>query len=324
VNISVYKTLFLDYLREKIKVKDPVLLYEPIIYILNLGGKRLRPIVAMLSCEVFGGNYKNALDAALAIEMFHNFSLVHDDIMDEALLRRGKVTVHEKWNDNTAILSGDAMLVLANQLLESYDSSIFKSLTTLFNKTALEVCEGQQYDMDFELSNNVTINDYLKMIKLKTAVLVATSFKMGSIIANASEEDSNNIYDFGLNLGIAFQLQDDYLDCFGNQETFGKQIGGDIINNKKTFLYLNALEKASKKDKELLLNWFSNIDKLKNGEKVKSVVAIYKKYYIPDLIKAKIQYYTNLAFASLNKLQILEEKKEILKKFGLDLMNRKL
>jgi len=269
VNISVYKTLFLDYLREKIKVKDPVLLYEPIIYILNLGGKRLRPIVAMLSCEVFGGNYKNALDAA-------------------------------------------------------FDSSIFKSLTILFNKTALEVCEGQQYDMDFELSNNVTINDYLKMIRLKTAVLVATSFKMGSIIANASEENSNNIYDFGLNLGIAFQLQDDYLDCFGNQETFGKQIGGDIINNKKTFLYLNALEKASKKDKELLLNWFSNIDKLKNGEKVKSVVAIYRKYYIPDLIKAKIQYYTNLAFASLNKLQILEEKKEILKKFGLDLMNRKL
>jgi len=238
--IEEYRQSFITYLQQKTTTKEPVNLYEPITYILGLGGKRLRPVLTLMTSEIFGANYTKALDAALAIEIFHNFSLVHDDIMDDAPLRRGKTTVHEKWDINTGILSGDAMLISAYQLFENYDGTIFKELAKLFSKTALEVCEGQQYDVDFETRTDVTIPEYLKMIEYKTAVLVAAGMKMGAIIANASATSQNNIYEFGRNLGIAFQLQDDYLDAFGDPKTFGKQVGGDIIENKKTFLYLKA------------------------------------------------------------------------------------
>ena len=228
-SIETYQKQFLAYLEAYKTIREPKNLYEPIQYILNLGGKRLRPVLTLMTADCFDGEIKTALDAALAVEVFHNFSLIHDDIMDAAPLRRGHQTVHEKWDLNTGILSGDAMLIMAYQLFENYPPNIFQKLAKLFSKTALEVCEGQQYDIDFETRDTVSISEYLKMIEYKTAVLVGAAMKMGAIIANASKDDQERCYEFGKNLGIAFQLQDDYLDAFGNPETFGKQVGGDII-----------------------------------------------------------------------------------------------
>src|SRR6187402_3474343 len=243
--IHQYQEFFITYLENQKINKEPKNLYHPIDYILGLGGKRMRPVLTLMTSEVFDTDYKMALSAAMAVEVFHNFSLVHDDIMDDAPLRRGNETVHEKWNINTGILSGDAMLILAYQYFEKYEPAVFRDLAKLFSKTALEVCEGQQWDVDFENREDVTIPEYLKMIEYKTAVLVAAAMKMGAIIAKTSEKEADLIYDFGLNLGLAFQLQDDYLDAFGDPETFGKQVGGDIIENKKTYLYLKALEFSS-------------------------------------------------------------------------------
>jgi geranylgeranyl diphosphate synthase type II len=243
--ISEYQDLISRHFESIKYQKEPNNLYEPIRYILSLGGKRLRPVLTLMATEVFDVDCQKALAAATAVEVFHNFSLIHDDIMDDAPLRRGNKTVHEKWNINTGILSGDAMLILAYQYFEEYEPHIFRELAKLFSQTALEVCEGQQYDVDFETRYDVTIPEYLKMIQYKTAVLVGAAMKMGAIVAETSAENANNIYDFGLNLGLAFQLQDDYLDAFGNPETFGKQVGGDIIENKKTYLYLKAMEFAN-------------------------------------------------------------------------------
>jgi len=239
--ISDYQDLISKHFESLNYQKEPSNLYEPIRYILSLGGKRLRPVLTLMATEVFDVDCQKALAAATAVEVFHNFSLIHDDIMDDAPLRRGNETVHEKWNINTGILSGDAMLILAYQYFEAYEPKIFQELAKLFSKTALEVCEGQQYDVDFETRDDVTIPEYLKMIEFKTAVLVGAAMKMGAIVAETTEENKKLIYDFGLNLGLAFQLQDDYLDAFGNPETFGKQVGGDIIENKKTYLYLKAM-----------------------------------------------------------------------------------
>ena len=238
LSIEAYRDAFISHLEKEIVTKEPVNLYKPIHYILNLGGKRLRPVLTLMTADIFGTDYKKAMHAAMAVEMFHNFSLVHDDIMDDAPLRRGKETVHEKWDLNTGILSGDAMLIVAYQFFENYDAETFQQLAKLFSKTAIEVCEGQQYDVDFETRDDVTIDEYLKMITYKTAVLVGAAMKMGAIISKTDEKEAQAIYDFGLNLGIAFQLKDDYLDAFGDPKTFGKQVGGDIIENKKTFLYL--------------------------------------------------------------------------------------
>ena len=320
--VNRYKVLFIDYLESNINTKrEPKNLYEPIHYILNLGGKRLRPILTLLSCDLFGGDVNKALDASLAIEMFHNFSLIHDDIMDGAPLRRGKETVHQKWSVNAGILSGDAMLVLANQLLENYEGNLYKSLSTLFNKTALEVCEGQQYDFDFETSNNVSVDEYINMIRLKTAVLVATSLKFGAMIAAADKKDQENIYQFGINLGLAFQLQDDYLDVF-SEEDFGKQKAGDIKENKKTILYLKALELADKNDKDKLINLYQS--KVENDNKVEVVVSIFKKYNIPQLIEKEVKRYTDLAIANIECLQLDDHKKEVLKMLAGQLMARKI
>ena len=221
--ITDYQNEFLSFLKEHIQKREPKNLYDPIEYILNVGGKRLRPVLTMLSTDIFDKDYHQALYAALAVEIFHNFSLVHDDIMDEAPLRRGQPTVHTKWNLNTGILSGDAMLILAYQYFERYEPIIFRQLAEIFSKTALEVCEGQQYDVDFEKEEQVSTSQYLKMITYKTAVLVGAALKMGAIIAETSEENKQKIYDFGIALGIAYQLQDDYLDTFGDN-TFGKKI----------------------------------------------------------------------------------------------------
>ncbi len=319
--IEKYSGSLQNYLDEVITLKEPKQLYEPIKYIVSLGGKRLRPVLTLLSCDIFNADFKKALPAALALELFHNFSLIHDDIMDEAPLRRGKETVHQKWNLNTGILSGDAMLILAYQLFEEYEPKMFHDLAKLFSKTALQVCEGQQYDVDFETRNDVTIPDYIKMIDYKTAVLLGASMKMGAIVANASEECKMNSYDFGRNLGIAFQLQDDYLDAFGNPKTFGKQIGGDIIANKKTFLYIKAVQNSSEKDKVLLEKLFSEKPQDPTN-KIKTVLEIYNTSGATKETLKEISTYTQKANKILSKLEISEENREILLSFGDKLMKR--
>ena len=321
MDISNYKTLFLDHLKDKIHIREPKNLYEPITYILSLGGKRLRPILTLMSCDLFGGNFRDALDASLAIEMFHNFSLVHDDIMDNAPLRRGSETVHEKWDLNTGILSGDAMLVMTNQLFETYNDKQYKELMTLFNQTALKVCEGQQLDIDFETRNDVSISEYIKMISYKTAVLVAASLKMGAMIALANKDEAKKIYKYGLNLGIAFQLQDDFLDVFG-QENFGKQHAGDIIESKKTWLYLKAMTLANKTDKDKLTSLYKVKDK--DSDMVNLVIDLFKKYDIPNLVKSQISVYTEKAFESCNQLSLNISDKKKLIDFGNKLMRRKI
>ena len=320
-SIAVYQEHFLAHLENEKILKEPKNLYEPIDYILRLGGKRMRPVLTLMATEIFDADFKKALSAATAVEVFHNFSLVHDDIMDDAPLRRGKETVHEKWNLNTGILSGDAMLILAYQYFESYEPTIFRDLAKLFSKTALEVCEGQQYDVDFETRDDVSIPEYLKMIEFKTAVLVGAAMKMGAIIAKTSEENANLIYDFGLNLGIAFQLQDDYLDCFGNPETFGKQVGGDIIENKKTYLYLKAMEFAKADEREQLLHLYS-IQPNDNSEKIESVKEFFNQTGAAKATQKAIEEYTMKAFETLTKMQIGEDKKMVLRAFGEKLMKR--
>lgn len=320
-SIQQYQDFVLDFLNAQPKLREPKNLYEPIQYILGLGGKKIRPVLTLMSAEIFDADYSKALPAALAVEVFHNFSLVHDDIMDDAPLRRGNVTVHEKWNINTGILSGDAMLILAYQYFEQYEPAIFRELAKLFSKTALEVCEGQQWDVDFETRSDVTIPEYLKMIEYKTAVLVAAAMKMGAIVAETSVENGELIYDFGLNLGLAFQLQDDYLDAFGNPATFGKQIGGDIIENKKTYLYLKAIEFASAEEKAKLLQLFS-VSLEENKTKIEAVKSIFNTSGASSATQQAIQDYTLKAFATLDKMNISADKKAILKSFGENLMNR--
>ncbi len=317
--IGEYRDFFVDYLEQQTFLKQPLNLYEPVDYIIGLGGKRMRPVLTLMGAEVFDADYRNALPAALAVEMFHNFSLVHDDIMDDAPLRRGNETVHEKWNINTGILSGDAMLILAYQYFEKYEPTIFRDLAKLFSKTALEVCEGQQWDVDFETRDDVTIPEYLKMIEFKTAVLVGAAMKMGAIIAKTSEENQNLIYDFGCNLGIAFQLQDDYLDAFGDLETFGNQVGGDIIENKKTYLYLKALAFADEKEQ---LQHLYSINPSDNSDKISSVKRIFDESGASDETQKAIREYTFKAFDTLDKMDISEDKKSILRTFGENLMDR--
>ncbi|WP_396186897.1 polyprenyl synthetase family protein [Flavobacterium sp.] len=321
--INEYQEQFLRYLESQNIEKEPKNLYQPIDYILQLGGKRLRPILTLMTTDIFNADYKLALPAAMAVEVFHNFSLVHDDIMDDAPLRRGNSTVHEKWNINTGILSGDAMLILAYQHFEQYEPAVFRDLAKLFSKTALEVCEGQQYDVDFETRTDVTIPEYLKMIEYKTAVLVAAAMKMGAIIAETSEENANLIYDFGRNLGVAFQLQDDYLDAFGNPETFGKQVGGDIIENKKTYLYLKAIEFSKPEEKEQLLHYFS-IQPKDNLDKINAVKEIFNATGASVATQKSIQEYTLKAFETLDRINISQDKKAVLKAFGENLMERKV
>ncbi len=321
MDIQHYQKEFLSYLASKQWVQEPKNLYEPIDYILKLGGKRIRPVLTLMAADIFGSDYKKALPAALAIEVFHNFTLVHDDIMDAAPLRRGKATVHEKWDINTGILSGDAMLILAYKYFENYTPEVFQELAKLFSKTALEVCDGQQLDVDFETRKKVSIDEYLNMICLKTSVLVAAALKMGAIVAESDAKNASLIYDFGLNLGLAFQLQDDYLDTFGDPETFGKQIGGDIIENKKTFLYLKTLEIADKETKKKLKYFYRK--KLKdNSLKIVEVTRIYQMNDIPLLIAKEIEKYTEKAFATLEKMDISEANKVNLKNFGTWLMKR--
>ena len=302
--------------------KMPKNLYQPIEYLLDLGGKRVRPLLTLMSGEAFGVSIKEAMGAAMAVEVFHNFTLMHDDIMDKAPLRRGKITVHEKWDINTAILSGDAMLIKAYQCLETYPTDVFQKLTQLFSKTAIEVCEGQQYDMDFETQSHTSEEDYIEMIRLKTAVLVGCALEMGTIIGEASAEDRQAIYDFGIQLGLAFQLQDDYLDTFGNQETFGKKIGGDILKDKKTILYHLAIKAGEEDQKQSLKSLLGGDNSIDDEVKIDNVKSLFEVTSAQTTAQGLIQHYFDLADIQLQKLSINEDKKNHFKELKDWLMHR--
>jgi geranylgeranyl diphosphate synthase type II len=321
--ITSYQTAFLDYLATQFEEEKPASLYDPMRYILQLGGKRIRPVLALIAADAVGGDYKKALPVALTVEVFHNFSLVHDDIMDEAPLRRGKATVHEKWDTNTGILSGDAMLVKAYQCLDNYPPALFSDLTQLFSKTAQEVCEGQQYDMDFPQQEEVTQAAYLHMIEYKTAVLLGCSLQMGAMVGGLSRVESQPFYDFGIQLGLAFQLQDDFLDAFGDPLTFGKQVGGDIIENKKTLLYLLALEKADA-DQQMQLKEFFQSQPADPSQKIATVKALFKATKADVAIQDLIAQYTDKALLAVENFAITEDKKYLFRQFAKALMERKL
>lgn len=320
-SISNYRTAFLDYLGQKSQTRPPEGLYDPVRYILNLDGKRIRPVLVLLSADLYGIPVERAMPAAMAVEIFHNFTLVHDDIMDDAPLRRGQPTVHEKWDTNTAILSGDAMLIEAYRQLESYPAEVFKPLMKVFSKTALEVCEGQRYDMDFESREEVQISEYLRMIEYKTAVLIGCALKMGAQVAGASGEDQQALYSFGIYLGLAFQLQDDYLDVFGDPESFGKQVGGDIIENKKTFLYLKSLELATPEETRELRDLYS-IRPRDPKAKIQRISQIFQTSGSADAARDKIREYTEEAFRQLGILKLPASKVAVLREFGQWLLNR--
>jgi geranylgeranyl diphosphate synthase type II len=320
-SIATYRQTFLNHLAQTQFPESPRDLYAPIQYILEIGGKRIRPVLVLLSADLYGADLKEALPAAAAVEIFHNFTLIHDDIMDAAPLRRGKETVHERWDTNTAILSGDAMLIAAYRQLEYYPAEVFKPMMEFFSKTALEVCEGQRDDMDFETRDQVGIDQYLTMIKYKTAVLLGCALKMGALVGGASPEDQQSLYTFGIRLGMAFQLQDDYLDVFGDPETFGKQVGGDIIENKKTFLFLKALELASAQEARELRDLFS-IKTRDPQAKVERVTQIFKTCGSAQDARKLIGQYTGEAFEQLESLNLAHDRKSVLREFGDWLLNR--
>ncbi|MGZ3819215.1 MAG: polyprenyl synthetase family protein, partial [Mucilaginibacter sp.] len=281
----------------------PAELYEPIKYILSLGGKRMRPALLLMACDLFGGDVQKAIAPALAIEVFHNFTLMHDDIMDNAPLRRGKITVHERWNSNVGILSGDVMLIEGYKLMMQVEDRLLRPILNIFNETAVGVCEGQQIDMEFETRNDVGIDEYITMIRLKTAVVLGGALKIGAIIGGASSEDAALLHTFGEQLGIAFQLQDDILDVYGNPEKFGKQVGGDIISNKKTFLLIKALELADNKQTAELNQWLLDTN-FNAAEKVAAVTGIYDQLNVRQFAETIMQGYADKAFSALDAINL--------------------
>lgn len=283
-------------------------IYEPVRYILGLGGKRLRPALSLMACRLFTDELHDAIHPALAVEVFHNFTLMHDDIMDNAPLRRGKATVHEKWNTNTAILSGDAMMIKSYELLAKTRPEIFPHIYRIFNKTALEVCEGQHMDMSFESRNDVSMPEYLEMIRLKTSVLLAGAMQIGAAVGGASAQDQEHIYRFGECTGIAFQLLDDLLDVFGESEKVGKMKGGDIASDKKTYLLIHALEIADEASKEVLLYWLGKKPK-DPTEKIKAITGIFERLSVKEALLQKVQYYHYQALLELKALNADEERK---------------
>lgn len=309
---------FLDHLSYD---RKPESLYEPIKYVLSMGGKRIRPTLMLLAYNLYKDNPEDILMNACALETYHNYTLLHDDLMDNADMRRGHLTVHKKWNDNTAILSGDSMLVLAFQRMMQCDTKHLKDILDLFTVTALEIGEGQQYDMEFETRNDVKEEEYIEMIRLKTSVLLACALKIGAILADASAEDADNLYKFGEQIGLAFQLQDDYLDVYGDSKVFGKEIGGDITSNKKTYMLINAFNKANDAQREELTRWVSARDFDRN-EKVNAVTRLYNEIGIDQLAQDKIAYYFAQSKKFLDAVNVPEEKKEELRKYAQKMMKR--
>ena len=285
---------------------QPNQLYEPIAYHMALGGKRVRPVLTLMACDAMGGDPSNAIDVAVGLEMFHNFTLLHDDVMDNADVRRGKPTVHRRWNDNTAILSGDTMLTIATQYIAR---SANWQCMDLFNKTAIEIYEGQQWDMDYEDRNDVTVDEYIMMIRLKTSVLLGCALKMGALIADADITEADLLYEAGVNMGLAFQLRDDVLDVWGDPETFGKEIGGDIMNNKKTFLLINAMQLAKGDDADELRHWL-NDPYATRDDKVKGVTALYERLGVRQLAEDAITHYNDLAVAAFKRVKMSDDDKQ--------------
>ena len=301
--------------------REPVELYQPVKYILSIGGKRIRPALVLMACNLFSDTITHAIKPALAIEIFHNFTLLHDDIMDNSVLRRNRPTVHEKWNQNVAILSGDVMSILSYRFIGDCSAEILPDILDLFTTTALEVCEGQQYDMNYESRNDITGDDYIKMITLKTSVLIAASLKLGAMIGGASHTDSDFMYEFGKNLGIAFQIRDDLLDVYGNTEKFGKKIGTDIIANKKTYLILKALEEADDESGKILRKLIStkNIDP---EEKITTITGILNRLGIREIVEVESKEYYNKALRAFDLVTVNSKQKKSLKDFVKQLMER--
>ena len=320
-SLQAYQELFSTHLSSLKFEKEPMGLYKPISYIMQLGGKRMRPVLALMACEAVGKDPISALGAASSVELFHNFTLLHDDIMDEATLRRGQQTVHQKWDVNTGILSGDALLVTAYQQLNSYDDALFSELTKLLSETALLVCEGQQYDVDFETRDNVSMDEYIHMIRLKTAVLLGCALRMGAIVGQASIDIADCLYEFGVNLGIAFQLQDDLLDAFGDPKTFGKKVGGDIVENKKTILYHLTRTHATAKDLadfEQLMSTTSQNEE----QKINNVKAIYESTDARRRTTEQVMFYTKKALDALDQSSLEDNQVAYFTAFAEELMVR--
>ena len=301
--------------------RQPVSLYEPIKYVLSMGGKRIRPVLMLLSYNLYKDNPADILVQAEGLETFHNFTLLHDDLMDRADLRRGHATVHKRWNDNTAILSGDSMLVLAYQKMLRCDQRHLAPVTELFTETALQINEGQKYDMDFETRNDVTVEEYVEMIRLKTIVLLGCALKMGAIMADAPAADADLLYRFGEQIGLAFQLQDDLLDVYGDEKVFGKAIGGDITVNKKTYLLINALNQATPEQHAELMRWVGaeNFDR---QEKIAAVTRIYNEIGVRELCEEKIRHHFEQGMALLERVSVTPERKEQLRRYTAAMVNR--
>ncbi|MFO7879708.1 MAG: polyprenyl synthetase family protein [Bacteroidales bacterium] len=299
---------------------EPHNLYKPIEYSLSTGGKRIRPALTLMAYELFRYDIENAVNTAVGIEVFHNFTLLHDDIMDKSEMRRGQATVHNKWNPDIALLSGDAMSIMATSLINKSPRNQ-KEVMDAFTRAALDVCEGQQYDMDFENAHNTTEDDYLKMISLKTGALLAVSLKIGGLMADASKQDIENLYKLGISLGIGFQLQDDWLDCYGNQEEFGKPIGKDILNKKKTFLWIEAMEKADAGQEKQLLDMMQN-DNIADKEKIDNILHVYKQLGIPQSTKNTVEACFDEAISYLDKIKVTEAQKNVLRQLLAKLKSR--
>lgn len=321
MNVEQIQSLINNYIDNQNFEGNPSELYAPISYIMSQGGKRMRPTLCLLACDMFGGNVDDCMIPAVAAEIFHNFTLVHDDIMDQAPLRRGMETVYHKWNSDIALLSGDTMLIKAFQYVlatkKEYSYEVFAELC----KVALEVCEGQQFDLNFETQDNVSLDAYLEMIRLKTAVLLGSVLKIGAIVAKADAKNQKAIYDFGINLGLAFQLQDDIFDCYGDVKVFGKMTGGDISDNKKTYLYLKALELASEDDRNLLTQLFA-MPKGRDENKIQTVLNIYDKYDVKNIVTELMTKYYHDSLKNLDDIDLPEEKKLILRDYAAYLYTR--
>lgn len=301
--------------------REPITLFEPIHYILSIGGKRLRPVLTLMGANLFNDDIDTAKSVAIGIELFHNFSLLHDDVMDRSDMRRGQPTVHKKWNDNTAILSGDAMLIEAYNYISDVSAELLPTVLKLFSTTAMEVCEGQQYDMDFEERMDVSEAEYLGMIRLKTAVLTACSLKMGAIVAEAPSSDADHLYEFGINLGLAFQLKDDLLDVYGDPKIFGKKIGGDIVNNKKTYLLIKALKQSAPEQEKELMKWI-NAAEFNSEEKIEAVKNIYDDLNLKTISENLIEKYYLAALDCLSAIHVADARKKELITLSENLMYR--
>lgn len=310
-------------LKETTFPDKPAFLYDPVRYILSIGGKRIRPALVILGANVFTDDITPALNPAIAIEIFHNFTLLHDDLMDNSKIRRGKATVHEKWNPNIAILSGDAMSIISNQFVSKVKPEILPGVLEVFNRTAVEVCEGQMMDMSFENRDDVSVDEYIRMIELKTSVLIAASLQIGAFVGGADKTQASELYEFGRQLGIAFQLQDDLLDSYGNTEKFGKKVGNDILTNKKTFLMISAMERSHEKDREILKTWLERAT-FDPDQKIREIKKIFDKCNIKELTLLKINEYFDSALQELDRINVSAERKKILRDFSENLMKREM